>query len=431
MADSSSLTRRRFLGRTAAAFAAPYFIPRSVFASEGRAGANDRIGIGHIGVGGRGQSLMDDTLQIPDGAIVALADVDRQMLAQAHKKAEGAKTYADYRKLLDDPDVDVVVIATPDHWHALGAIHACQAGKDVYCEKPASNTIAEGAAMIKAVRAHNRILQIGSQGRSHLFSNAAANYIRNGQIGQVTNVRCWHALNREGPTDPAQPTPEHLDWDMWLGPAAERPYHQAVHPFGFRWVLDLGGGNIRDRGAHIFSNALWYLDADRQHPVSVEALGAPPRKGVYDTPTLMQVTYTFKNPDWTLVWEQPGHRPDPGLRDYGAIYEGDRGSLWVEGGDGGVRTEQKAMDYRPPAGGIEMRKSRGHMLDFIDSVHARRDPIMPIEAGVQVANLCIMGNLSYLLGRKLEWDGAAQRFVGDDEANGLLSRPGRGAWVVA
>ena len=437
--SKGSVSRRKFLSRSAAAAGAgvvlPYVIPSGVLAQPGKPGPNERIQVGHIGVGGRGTRHLADTLSNSELEVAAVCDVDDRAVARAKKKVgDRARTYKDLRKLLDDKSIDAVVIATPDHWHALSMVWACQAGKDVYCEKPACNTIEEGKAMIKAARQHKRVVQIGSQGRSQPETVKAAEYVRNGQLGTVTRISCWHPLNPEGPTPPLPEgnPPPGVDWDTWIGPAAWRPYTEAIHPFRFRWHLDLGGGNIRDRGAHIFSCALFIMDADLQQPVSVETLGAPPRFGQFNCPTLMQVTYEFKDPNWTLVWNQPGEPARPGVRtkQYGQKLFGSKDSLWLEGGDGGCFTEEKAKKYQVPAGGKTVFHSPGHMQNFVDCIKSRKDPVMNIEAGVTTANLCIIGNLSYRLGRKLDWDGKNGRFAGDDEANKLLANPPREPWVV-
>jgi predicted dehydrogenase len=440
-----TVSRRTFLSRSSAAagagIALPYIIPNGVLAQPGKPGANDRIQVGHIGVGGRGTKLLGETLDNSGVEVVALCDIDDRAITKVKKKVgDRAKTYKDLRKLLEDKSIDAVVIATPDHWHALAMVWACQAGKDVYCEKPACNTIAEGQAMIKAARDNKRVVQIGSQGRSQPDTQKACEYIRNGQLGKVTKISCFHPLNPEGPVPamPEGPPPPGVDWDMWIGPAAWRPYTEAIHPFRFRWHLDLGGGNIRDRGAHIFSCSLWFMDADHQPPVSVETIGAAPRFGQFNTPTLMQVTYEFKNPNWTLIWNQPGEQArypgQPGYnvrhKEYGQKVFGSKDFLWMEGGDGGCTTEDKARKYEVPAGGKTVFHSPGHMQNFVDCIKSRQDPIMNIDAGVAVANLCIIGNLSYRLHRKLDWDGKNNRFVGDDEANKLLSNPPREPWVV-
>ncbi len=423
-----NVSRRKFISKSAtaagAAVALPYFIPSGVLAQAGRPGANDRIITGHIGLGGRGIDLLNSEFK---GNCGALCDVDADHLAGAHKLMNGSvKTYHDYRQLLEQKDLDAVVIAAPDHWHALQMIHACEAGKDVYCEKPACNTIAEGQAMVAAAKKHGRVVQIGSQGRSTPAAHAACQYIRNGMLGKVSKVTCWHPTNPEGGTDPDSNPPPTLDWDMWLGPAEWVKYNPKRTHFNFRWFLEYGGGDIRDRGAHVMSVALWCMNGDETGPVSIEAKGSRPKQGIFNVPPEMEVTYEFKNPDWTLVWSQPGNKESGA--EFGAKYWGDKDTLVIDGGDGGCDTEAKAKNFAVPAGGVSVYKSPGHKQDFFNCIRTRGKTIMNIEAGTRVANLCVLGNLAYRLGRKLNWDPVAERFIGDEAANSALGRPGRKEW---
>jgi len=419
------VSRRTFLAQSAAAVAGPLILPTGVLAAPGRPGANDRIVTGHIGIGGMGGGHLN-ALKDQAGA---LCDVDQNHLKHA-VDVVGRKidTYGDYRRILDRKDIDAVVIASPDHWHAVQMVHACEAGKDVYVEKPACNTIAEGQAMVRAAERYGRVVQVGSQGRSTPAAQAACTFIRNGQLGQVQKVECWHYENPVGGTKPDSDPPPELDWDMWLGPARWVPYNPDRVHFNFRWFLDFGGGNIRDRGAHVFSVVLWCLNLDHTGPVKVAATGEPPHEGIWDCPTKMDVTYEFKNPDVTVTWSQPGVKPVDAQ--FGAVYTGTKDKLVVIGGDGGCKTEDKAMNYTPPANGEHVFKSPGHRENWFDCIKTREKTLMNIEAAYRVATLCVLGNVSYRLGRALEWDPVKEVVVGDEQANRMLSNPGRGQWHV-
>jgi len=426
MATKRDVTRRGFLSRTAGAVGAgavgPYMLTSGALAKPGRPGANDRIVLGHIGVGGRGSGFVR-----ADSA--AICDVDEHHLAAAAKRVTGEPFLCkDFRRLLERDDIDAVTIGSPDHWHGIQAVQAMQAGKDVYVEKPASKTIAEGQSMVAAAERYGRVVQVGSQGRSTPAAYAACKFVRNGQIGAVKRVDCWHYENPVGDWTPDEPPPSYLDWDLWLGPARWVPYNRKRCHFNFRWFLDFGGGNIRDRGAHQMSVVLWLLDKDDTGPVSVEAAGTSPPDGMYDCPTRMDVTYEFKDPDWTLTWRQPGERKLDAP--FGAVYTGTKDTLIVTGGDGGCDTEDKAKGYQVPAGGVQPYRSPGHFQDWLDCIRSRSKPIMNIEAGHRVATLCILGNIAYRLGRKLNWDPVAEDFIGDPEASRWLSHPGRGAWQL-
>jgi predicted dehydrogenase len=443
--DARRTSRRSFLSGTAAAAGVYAFdiIPGRVFAQPA---PSDTIHFGHIGIGGRGTGFLrpdsggpskptpnlggtgDRTLR--PARSVALCDVDSARLDKAATRVGGhPKLYKDFRRLLEDKDVDAVFIATPDHWHALMTVMACEAGKDVYVEKPACLTIEEGRAMVQAAERYGRVVQVGAQGRSQPAAWHACSYIRNGQIGTVRRVTCWHYASPTGDWTPDSTPPSELDYETWLGPARYIPYN-AKHTHGsFRWLLDFGGGQIRDRGAHIMSIAQWIMNADNTGPVTIDGTGEGPHDGMYDTAAKMNVMYEFKNPDWTLVWAQPGEPSTTIKAQYGAVYHGDKGELTVTYGDGqNTDTEQQAKDYVVPSGGVEVFRSPGHGENFEDCIKSREKPIMNIEAGVRAAHVCILGNLSYAVGRKFEWDPVNERILNNDEGNRLLSRPGRGPW---
>jgi predicted dehydrogenase len=229
---------------------------------------------------------------------------------------------------------------------------------------------------------------------------------------------------------------------MWLGPLRWRPYNKRYLHGVFRWLLESGGGQIRDRGAHVMSCAMWWMGADGTGPVTVEATGTAPKQGLWDSAVLMDVTYTFKNPDWVMTWRQmPNNQLPPAEKrtpeelnkdirkisrpGYGAIYRGDKGEFIHWGGDGGTWAERKARNWEPPAGAKDVYKSPGHFEDWFKSIRTGSNTIMNMEAAAGVANLCILGNLSYTLGRKLEWDQANQTIVGDKQAERMMSSPQR------
>src|SRR5688572_3177230 len=296
------LTRRRFLGgavRTATTAAlAPAVFTRGFLGAQS---PNERIVTGHIGVGGMGSGHLNG-LKENCGAICDVYEPHLQRAAGAVGRY--VPLYKDFRELLDQRDVDAVFIATPDHWHGVMSIYACEAGKDVYVQKPASVTIEEGRKMVEAAHRCGRVVQVGSQGRSTEAAYKACRYIRNGMLGKVKEVACWHYPNPVGGFKPDTDPPATLDWDLWLGPVRYVPYNEDRCHFNFRWFLEFGGGQIRDRGAHVMSVAMWCMNADATGPVSIKATGTSPREGIWDCPVDMEVEYIFKNPDWTLWWRQ-------------------------------------------------------------------------------------------------------------------------------
>jgi predicted dehydrogenase len=434
------LPRRRFLTTLATAATAPHLIPSGVLARQGRPGANDRLTVGHIGIGGMGGAHLSISLDFHKAGwlnIAAVCEADASRLAAAAKRVgNGCQTFRDYRELLQRRDVDAVIIASPDHWHALQTVHACQAGKHVYVEKPASCTVAEGQAMVAAARQHQRVVQVGSQARSAEPAHQVCTYLRNGMLGKVRRVTCWHTPNPAGgPTREAPPPPE-LDWNLWLGPLRWRPYVPgAYHPGQFRWIMESGGGVIRDRGAHVMSVILWCLDADDQTPVTIEATGDPRPKGIWDCPPRMKVVYTFQNPDWELVWEQPGDVRGEG--GFGMVFYGDGDALAVSRDGTRIPAAEKVRRFKVPAGGVQVYRmakhedyNKNHKEDWLQAIREGKKPCMDIEVAHRVANLCNLGNLSYILGRKLRWDGRKEQFVGDDEANRWLGRTQRAPFTL-
>ncbi|MCP5523135.1 MAG: Gfo/Idh/MocA family oxidoreductase [Verrucomicrobiales bacterium] len=439
------LSRRRFLRVSSLAatgtIALPTLIPSRVLGAAGRPGANNRFIVAHIGTGGMGMNHVRNMLRFQADnkvRVAAVCDANENFLITAAETVGGnVAAYRDYRHILERKDIDAVLIATPDHWHAVMTVHACQTGKHVYVEKPASVTVREGQAMVDAARGNKVAVQVGAQARTALGGWHTCRAIRNGIVGRVRKVTCWHYPN---PVDekplPDSPPPDGLDWDLWVGPLPWRPYNRRFCPATFRWLLESGGGNIRDRGAHQFSTILWCMNADRQTSFTVEATGRAPTSGLWDNPVTMDVTYEFKDPDWTLIWGQPGDKV--GQTEFGNCFWGDNGKLVLEW-EGGYRpANPEAINFKLPPGGEEVYRTdeyedfnMNHKADWLKSIregHLR--PAVDIEIGHRTATLCNLGNLAYILGRKLVWDGEKQEVIGDPQANRLLSKPHRYPYVL-
>jgi predicted dehydrogenase len=450
--QDTRVPRRTFLktaGAAAAAGAAigaPQMIPSTALAAPGKKGANDRIRVGHIGMGGRARGLYRELGRLREkgeAESVAVCDIDEKRLERAAKEAPGADVYRDYRYILQRKDIDAVVIGTPDHWHGVQFVHAAESGKHIYCEKPACCTIEESKAMVAAAKKAGIASQIGSQGRSQPEAYLMHRYIKN-VIGKVSHVECFHYPSPVDTTaTPDSEPPPELDWDLWLGPLRYRPYNKKHLHGVFRWLLESGGGQIRDRGAHVLSCAKHWMGADDTGPVTVEATGTSPNQGLWDSAVLMEVTYTFKNPDWTMTWTQmpmdevakrypPDERngSEPGGKltrpGYGAVYHGEDGECIHWGGDGGTWAENKVLNWKPPAGFQDVYESPGHMEDWFLGIRGEREKcIMDIEYGAGVANLCVLANVAFILGRKLQWDEKKWEITGDEEAQRMMSRPQR------
>jgi predicted dehydrogenase len=429
MATSTRVSRRRFLLSSTAALAVPYVIPRSV------AGANERIVTGHVGVGGQGVANLKSFLKLA-GLVepAALCDVDQEHLAAALKvvpaaTANGPKTceaYGDYRRLLDRKDIDAVVVSTPDHWHALVTIHACQAGKDVYCEKPLSLTIAEGRQMVDAARKYHRVVQTGSQQRSEYkgMYRLACELVRSGKLGTLQQALVGIPVtNFKGPAVADSTPPPELDYDLWLGPAPRKPYNAKHVHYNFRFFWDYSGGQMTNFGAHDLDIVQWALNMDSSGPVSVEGTATYDPKGEYEVTRTCRATYTYASGVRVLLGQQQEDIPQ------GATFIGTEGRLHVtrkaivSEPAGLVQTELGPND-------VHLHPSGSHHKNFLDCVKSRELPICDVEIGHRSATVCHLGNIALRLGRKITWDPSAERIVGDPEAAGWIDRPKRAPYTL-
>lgn len=438
----TTMTRRRFIGNSGMAGLSGiigFGIAPQFLRAEAR-GANDRLTLGYIGVGGMASGHLGRGLRLREEGradVAAVCDVDSNRLAQAHERAGGqCKAYGDYRKLLERKDIDAVVIGTPDHWHAMQTVDACDAGKHVFVEKPSCCTPSGGRAMIEAARRNNSVVQVGAQGRSAGPAHQVASFVRNGMIGKVQKVTCWHARGSSGGPRRESEPPANLDWDAWLGPLSMRPYIQgAYHPGAFRHIMESGGGMIRDRGVHMMSTIFWCVGADGQMPVSVEATGDPrPVDRVWDIPANLRIAYQFKDPDWELIWEQPGTIPEGAEpthvhgKTFGSHFQGDKDDVVLFDQGCFSNAPEKASAYTPPADGVHLARvdkhgsnfDMNHLEDWLQSIKTGSRPSMDIEIGHQMSVLSYMGNMSYVAGRKLEWDAANEKFVDDSIDHHLI-----------
>ena len=412
-------SRRHFLGSTGLGLAAPYFISSGAVGAADKRAASDRVVAALIGCGGRGMGLLgihDD----PGCTIAAVCDVDQQRLTAAKNRIGKCDAYQDFRRILDRPDIDAVLIGTPDHWHAAITVMACQAGKDVYCEKPLCRTIHEGRTMVEAARRYGRIVQMGTQYRSIAKTRQACEWVRNGRLGKVHTVRLSHPSNPFLRCESGLPVPPNLDWDLWLGPAPWSPYHPARCHFSFRWFMDYGSGFIADNGVHMFSVVSWAMGADQTGPVTIEATGRQSPNNFYDVPVDLRVRYEFADPSFVMIWEQPGG---------GSLNLEFLGSQATLTGFWDFQVTQGQADLSPTRPEeLHLERSDSHSGNWLQCIATRQRPVMDVEIGHRVTCLSHLGNLAFRLGRKLQWDPAAERFVGDDEANRLLQVVYREPW---
>ena len=406
-------------------------------------GANDRVRVGVIGTGRQGTGVMRGHQRLADVDIAAICDVYAPNLAKAAEVAPAAVKHADFRRILDDRNIDAVVIGTPDHWHALMTVLACQAGKDVYVEKPTSVAIAEGRAMVQAARKYNRIVQVGTQQRSQPHFQQAAEIVKSGALGDVTLVRCWNAANANGIGNPPDgPPPEGLDWDLWLGPARQVPFNP--NRFGvvpdawshFRWFWDYAGGMMTDWGVHLIDIVQMAMNVDA--PLEVSTVGGKFHlTDNRDTPDTIVATYRY--PDFVMTYE---NRVCNGMpingRAYGIEFMGTAATLFVD-------RERFELRPEPPVGTrpIEPRPEitttpaaadgsfPSHPRNFIDCVKSRQAPICDVEIGHRSSSTAILGNMALRSGQTVVWDGTAERVTnGNEKAQALVVREYRAPWKL-
>ena len=425
--NEPSLGRREFLNRVSLGLAAGAAgvvgaWPRVSLASVRKAAPNDRIGWGLIGCGSLGVNHhLRHILTRPEFEVLAVCDVDRQHLGQAVELTGGqASGYADFRALLDRQDIDAVMVVTPDHWHGLAAIQACQAGKDVYCEKPLSLTVRQGRAMVEAARRYDRVFQTGSQQRSSHQFWWACDLVRNGRIGKLQRITA--SIGR-GPTCEFEPNlspPAHLDWNAWLGPAPEMPYTPKRCHYTFRWLYDTSGGKMTDWGAHHLDIAQWANGSSLSGPVEAEGEGEFPAAGIYDTAISFNVRYRYEN-GVELIATSEGEN--------GVTLEGTEGQIFVS------RSRISAdpveiLETEPDSGEVRLYHSTQHHTDWVQSMRNRTRPICDVEIGHRSATVCHLGNIALRLGRKIHWDPQSETVVGDEEASRMLMRPLRSPFTL-
>ena len=364
------------------------------------------------------------------GPIVAICDVDENHLDLAIKDFPGATRYTDFRKLLERKDVDAVICGTVDHWHTLVAVAAMRAGKDIYCEKPLTLTVAEGQHLIDAERQTGRILQTGTQQRSSVHFRLACDLVRNNRIGRLAQVEVWLPAGlRQGPFATA-PVPTGFDYDFWLGPTAQVPYVKERTHSNFRYWWEYSGGTIADWGAHHNDIVLWTLGLDHSGPVAVEGRQLVEMiPGGYTAASEYELRYTYANGvehicRSTTASERDGSVKDPNGQQHGIKFIGTDGWIWVTRDYISANDRQLLRD-RLPASAPRVYSSNDHMRNFVECVKTREAPICPAAVGHRSASLCHLGVIAIRVGRKLAWDPAQEQFVGDADANTYLSRPMR------
>lgn len=424
--DVSGCSRRQFLGRSAqqAAGVAAGMVGLSSAVANGEL-ASDRVRIGLIGLRNQGKSLAETLLGFSDVEIAALCDVDPQQFSPVLNMVSASqhgspRCESDFRRLLDDPSLDAVAIATPDHWHAWMTVLACQAGKDVYLESPATHHAGEGTAILAAANHSRSIVQTGLQERSGIHFQSAVEAIRSGKLGTVQFARAW-VVHRRKPiglkTDAAPP--EGVDYRQWLGPATARPFNPNRFHFNWRWFWEYGGGELAHWGVHWLDVARWGLGVEL--PRRVSAIGGKQAfADDQETPDTLSVQYDFGGP--TIVWEHrlwSGHGVEN--RSSGVAFYGERGTLVVDRGGWKIYDAAESQT----ADGHELLTP--HLRNFVDCVKSRQTPVADAATGIASSTLCHLGNASYRLGREIR----LEEIEGDAEAKAMLFPPNRTGWNLS
>ena len=415
MSTPARLSRRRVLAGASAAVAAPLLLPARVF------GAGDRLTFGVIGVNGQG---LADLGGVKD-QVAAVCDVDKNHVARAVDRCGGkAEGFGDFRKLLERKDLDAVIVATPDHWHALITIQACKAGKDVYCEKPLTLTVVEGRKVVETAREQKRIVQTGSQQRSGKDFRLACELVRNGRLGKIQKVLVGlPGVNFKGPPVPDSEPPAFLDYDFWLGPAPKRPYNEKRVHYNFRFFWDYSGGQMTNFGAHDIDIAQWGLGMDESGPVSIEGTGTFHPEKWFEVPQACRVTHTYASGVQVIVGQ--GQKDIPG-------------NVTFIGSDGEIHVDRSKITSKPAEiaqqplkdGDVRLYESRGHMSNFIECVKSRKLPVADAEIGHRSATVCHLGSIAIRTGRKLAWDPKTEQIANDKEASAMLTRIYRAPWTL-
>ncbi len=429
MSHTTNHNRREFIKKTSLGLAAFPLITQNFLLTP----PSDKIRVAHVGINGMGRGHIGWFAKMPDVETVALCDVDSQHLAEAEKlraslqpgiKADG---YGDYRRIIDRKDIDVVTCATPDHWHALVAIHAMESGKDVYGEKPLSYSVKEGQAMLATQKKYNSIFQLGTQIHAGDNYHRVAEIVQSGALGKIHTVRLWKTGGTDGMGFPAnQEPPAHLDWNMWLGPAPYTPYTPIKCHRTYRSFFNFSGGVFADFWCHIAD--IMFMSLHPKGLTSIDARGEVPTNGIADTPKWIDVDYKFKDLDvfWTTT---PPDVPGANEMGIGAHFEGSKGSLTCDYDTRKIRIGNEVVDDLDEVS-QSIPRSPGHQRNFLDSVKSRKDPESYLGYAREMTLPMHLGLISFRLKRKLQWNSQAEHFVNDAEANDMLFRPYRTPFVL-
>ena len=406
-------------------------MPGGLLAARNKIAASDKIRVAAIGVNGMGFSDLNSILKNPEVEVKTIVDVDERVLSKRAAELAGnghkVSTLTDYRKVLEDKDIDAVIIGTPDHWHAKMMVDASAAGKHVYCEKPTGHSIAECQAMMAAQKRYNNVVQVGQWQRSQKHFQDAVDFVHSGKLGKVRLVKTWAYIGWKDsiPVEPDSPVPPGVHYDQWLGPATKRPFNINRFHFSFRWFYDYAGGLMTDWGVHMIDYAMLGMKAKDRFPLAISAIGG--KTGYPDDaeqwPDTMSAIYDFG--DFNMVWEQAmGIGGGPYGRGHGVAFIGNNGTLVLDRSGWEVIAEKKSKG--PLMEAVPMQRSVDNGLDlhtknFVAVIKSKDLSALktPIQDGCQVAMNCCMGNIAQRVGKTIHWDSDKLRFT-DSESNAYL-----------
>ncbi|HUT33465.1 MAG TPA: Gfo/Idh/MocA family oxidoreductase [Planctomycetota bacterium] len=429
-------TRRELFGALAGAAAAPFVVPASAL-GQGRPAPSDRIGLGHIGVGGMGSGHLGGMLGRGDCQVLAVCDPFRAKRENAKQRAEkayaqrtaagtfkGCMATPDFREVVARDDIDAVFIASPEHWHVLHALAAVRAGKDAYVEKALGACIAQTQALVRDCHRYGRVLQVGTQQRSGGAFRQACELARNGCLGKLHTIKVGDPAGHQGPAIRSEPVPPDLDYELWLGPAPWRPYFadRVVNLRGWMLTYDYTIGFMSGWGQHDVDIAQWGNGSDDTGPLEIEGRGLIPAEGLNDTAIHWHTEYTYAN-GVRLLFASTNEIP------YGIRFEGDRG--WVHVDRSRITAEPASLlAIQLGPADVRLERSGSHSGNFIECVRTRRPPICNVDVGHHTYVVCALSDIAIRLGRKLRWDPVRETFPGDPEANRMLTRPLRAPWTL-
>ena len=418
-----TLSRRGFIKTLSASVAIPAIVPGSALGAGGAVAPSNRIAMGFIGTGGRMNALFGAFLPQRDVQAIAVADPrdGARQKAMRRTKVDPKASYRDFRRLVARDDIDAVAIASPDYWHVPLSIAAIKAGKDVYCEKPLSNTISEGRILVETVKRYGAIFQHGTQLHSMATVRQACQLVRNGRIGELKQIVIGSPPGKTAGRPRSEAVPDTIDYDLWQGPAPLRPYNSAVvNRTGWYFISDYSqSGWIAGFGVHDLDIAQWAIGMGRTGPVEIEGRGVFPADGLYDTVLTYELNFTYPNGVKLLMTDTSRNR-------HGVTFHGSEGKVYTRYA---IETEPKSLaraEFKP--GDIHLYRSPGHQRDFLNCVKSRQEPATPAEVAHRATSTALLGGIAVKLGRKLRWNPKTERFIDDPQADSLLTCAMRPPW---